>query len=75
MKRGKWIWKILLLLGTAPFLFAFGFCLVTRLLDPGGGMFSHTSFLEYLFMWSCLYWPTYVIGIILIVLSVIKKNH
>jgi hypothetical protein len=69
MKKRQWIWKSLRLLGLAPFLFAFGFCFVTSLLGFGGEAFHRTSFLEYLFMWSCLYWYTYVIGIALIVLS------
>lgn len=77
MKNRQWIWMLLRLLGLVPFLFAFGFCFVTSLLDLGGEAFHKTLFLDYLLMWSFLYWPTYVIGLILIVLSVIKtkKNH
>ena len=69
MKSGKWIWKILLILGIAPFLFAVGFCVVSSLLDSG-----KTSFWEYLVMWSFLYWYTYVIGMILLVLSAILRE-
>ncbi|MCI9169456.1 MAG: hypothetical protein HFF42_00730 [Lawsonibacter sp.] len=77
MKNRKWIWKLLRLLGLAPFLFALGFCLVSSLLDSGGPLFGKMTFGDFFFMYSCLYWYTYVIGIILIVLSVIriKKNH
>jgi hypothetical protein len=77
MKNRKWIWKLLRLLGLALFLFALGFCLVSSLLDSGGPLFGKTTFWDFFFMYSCLYWYTYVIGIALIALSVIriKKNH
>lgn len=77
MKNKKRVWKILLFLGTAPFLFALGFCFVSSLLDSGGPLFGRMSFWDYLIFYSFLYWYTYVIGIILIVLSVIrmKKDH
>lgn len=74
MKNKKWVWKLLRLLGLAPFLFAFGFCFVTSLLDFGGEGFHRTSFWEYLVMWSFLYWYTYAIGIILIVLSAVFRS-
>lgn len=77
MKNKKRVWKILLFLGTAPFLFALGYCFASSLLDSGGSLFGKLSFWDYLIFYSFLYWYTYVIGIILIVLSVIKmkKNH
>lgn len=77
MKCKKWIWKIVLLSGCAPFLFAFGFCFISSLLDSGGPLFGKMSFLDYFIMYSFLYWYTYVIGMILIVLSVmkLKKTH
>ena len=67
----KWMWKILLCLGCVPFLIAVGFCLVTCLTD------SWSSFWDCVILYSFLYWPTYVIGIVLIVLSVVKirKKH
>ncbi len=52
-------------LGCSPFLAAIGFCFVTRLTGSW-------SFWDYLIMYSFLYWPTYVIGIVLIALSVAK---
>lgn len=74
MKNRQWIWKLLRLLGLAPFLFAFGFCFVTRLLDSGGPLFGKTTFVDFLFMYSCLYWYTYVIGIALIALSAVFRS-
>ncbi|NBI10464.1 hypothetical protein D1641_10640 [Colidextribacter sp. OB.20] len=69
MKGRKWAGRGLLLLGLAPFLSALGFCLVSCLLDSG-----RTSFWEYLVMWSFLYWYTYVIGMILLVLSAVLRE-
>ena len=69
MKGRKWAGRGLLLLGLVPFLFAFGFCLVSCLRDSG-----RTSFWEYLVMWSFLYWYTYVIGMILLVLSAVLRE-
>ena len=75
MKRGKWKWIILLVLGSIPFLVALGFCFVSSLLD-GGGLLK-MSFVDYLLGYSFLYWPTYVIGIILIAIYVgkLKNKH
>ena len=69
MKDRNWVWRGLLLLGLAPFWFALGFCLLSCLLDSG-----KTSFWEYLVMWSFLYWYTYVIGMILLVLSAVLRE-
>lgn len=69
MKGRKWVWKVLMLSGLAPFLFALGCCFVSSLLDSG-----KISFWEYLVMWSFLYWYTYVIGMILIVLSAVWRS-
>lgn len=70
MKNKKRVWKILLYLGTAPFLFALGFCFVSSMLDRGGPL--KMTFWDYLIFYSFLYWYTYIIGIIVIVLSVIN---
>lgn len=70
MKSGKRIWLVLLFLGCVPFLAAFGYCLVSYLLD-GGGLLK-MSFWDYLVLYSFLYWPTYAIGIAFIVLSILK---
>lgn len=76
MKSRKWVWTMLLLLGSIPFLVAFGYCFVSSLLDRGGPVWK-MSFVDYLFGYSFLYWPTYVIGIILIAISVgkLKNKH
>lgn len=76
MENGKWIWKVLLFLGTIPFLVAFIYCIVSSLLD-GGGPILKMSLGDYLILYSFLYWPTYMFGIALIALSIVKlkKKH
>lgn len=63
MERGKRVWKMVLFLGCVPFLVAVGFCLVTSLTE------DIRSFGGYFILYSFLYWPTYLIGIALILLS------
>lgn len=75
MGRRKWVWRLLLLLGVFPFLFALGYCVVSSSLSRGGLM--HMTFWEYLLIYSILYWPTYAIGAVLIVVAAVKlkKKH
>lgn len=75
MKKKKIIWVILLIIGLIPFLIPLLFGIIS--------FFSGFSFLSayskgfeamfgIIFLWSFLFWPTYIIGAILIVLSIIK---
>lgn len=57
------IWKLLLVMGICPFIMPF-LLSFTR-------MHSWT-FVDWLIMYSFVYWPTYIIGFVLIVLSVYK---
>ena len=65
MKK-KTIWWILLVAGMIPFVFPF--------LNFGYEMMISSSWtlVDWLVMYSFVYWPTYVIGLILIILSVWK---
>ena len=69
----KKIWRTLLVLGIVPFLipfFGFGYEMLNS---------SHWTLFDYWFLYSFLYWPTYLVGLVLIVLSVFKlrrqKSH
>ena len=69
----KKIWRTLLVLGIVPFLipfFGFGYEMLNA---------SNWTLLDYLVLYSFLYWPTYLVGLVLIVLSVWKlrggKSH
>ena len=62
----KKIWWILLVLGIVPFLipfFGFGYEMLNG---------SDWSLFDYLVLYSFLYWPTYLVGLILIILSACK---
>lgn len=54
-------------MGLIPFMIGFGFCFINSfLLDT-------MSFLDNLIFYSFLFWPTYLIGMILIILAIILK--
>ena len=64
MKR-HCIWKILLLTGVFPFL-------IPVILGIYKISAESWQFLDWLVMYSFVYWPTYLIGIVLIVISAAK---
>lgn len=60
-------YKLLLILGTSPFLVPFIYHLILF-------MFHHTavSLIEVVVLWSYLYWPSYVLGLLLVIFSAYK---
>ena len=66
MKK-KAIWKFLLFLGLCPFAAPFLWWLYQLLVDPW-------PLFDWLVLYSFLYWPTYVIGLALIVLALFKQK-
>ena len=69
----KELWRTLLVLGVVPFLIpllGFGYEMLNG---------SDWTLFDYWFLYSFLYWPTYLVGLVLIVLSVFKlrrqKSH
>lgn len=54
-------WKLLLLIGLCPFAAPFIY-----------NMVMHWELLDMLVLWSYVYWPTYIIGLFLIGLSIFK---
>ena len=63
--KNKTGWKILLLLGIFPFVVPF----ITGIYMSVTESWDIT---DWLVMYSFIYWPTYILGLILIVLSVYK---
>ena len=61
--KGKIIWRILLCVGISPFL-------VPVFLGIYRMSIESWTFLDWLVLYSFLYWPTYLLGLALIVLSV-----
>ena len=65
----KEIWWVLLILGIIPFLipfFGFGYEMLNS---------SHWTLFDYLVLYSFLYWPTYLVGLILIIISACKLRR
>ena len=78
MKNKKIIWKILLFIGIFPFSipillgilsFFVGFSFLSGYSIGFEGMFGAIA------IYSFLFWPTYIIGTILIILSAIKLKN
>ena len=67
MKK-RFIWKLLLLIGACPFAVPFFYYLLMH--------FVHNHYSEtlptILILWSFLYWPTYLIGLVLLAISIYK---
>lgn len=74
----KLLWKILLFIGLIPFIIIllygiysliFGF---TGLCLSCGKIKGLSAFVDSIIMISAIYWPLYIIGLILVVLSIYK---
>ena len=59
------IWKTLLIIGICPFILPFVLGIYRMSIESW-------AMLDWLVMYSFIYWPTYVIGVVLIVVSVNK---
>ena len=64
--KNKEFWWVLLIIGIIPFAAPFiGF--VYEMINSSSWML-----VDWLFLYSFVYWPTYVVGVILIIVSVRK---
>lgn len=73
----KIVWKILLIIGYIPFVVALVLGLDAAINGFSGlsfccSYYGFQAFIDCIFLFSVVYFPTYIIGIILIVLSIIK---
>ena len=68
MMKVKLIWKILLIIGLCPFIAPFAYYLIMHMVH------NHYSWtlLDMIILWSYVYWPTYVLGISLVIVSIFK---
>ena len=82
MKKKKVIWLILLIVGIMPFVIP----LITGIYDSIVGFsglcfvgcdnyYGFPAFVDSIYLYSYLLWPTYVIGGVLIILSIIKLKN
>ena len=67
MKK-TFVWKVLLAFGVCPFA-------LPLILGIYNMSINLWSLADWLILYSYLYWPTYVIGIVLIAFSVYKLNR
>jgi len=66
MKKGLF-WKIVLIIGFIPFIVALLTGIYTMIVEGG-----HWTFAEYMFLYSFVHWPSYVLGLVLILISLHK---
>ena len=66
--KNKRLWCFLLVIGIIPFVAPFG-GFVYEMINS-----SSWTLDDWLVLYSFIYWPTYIIGLILIVISVIKLS-
>lgn len=76
--KSKLLWKILLVVGILPFAVALltgiynaivGFSGLAIMSPPVHGW---AAFADWVVLYSFIYWPTYVLGLVLIVVSIFK---
>ena len=63
----KYLWKILIGIGILPLVLPFA-------LGVYHTMIESWTVLEWVILYSYLYWPTYVLGILLIVVGIVMKK-
>ena len=59
------VWKVLLLIGIFPFVLPF-------VLGVYRISIESWTMIDWLVLYSLIYWPTYIVGIVLVVISLIK---
>lgn len=77
MKK-KSFWKIVLLIGLVPFAIALGsglYAAITGfsgLVISGPPAYGVAAFTDWMVLYSYIYWPTYVIGLVLIAVALVQ---
>jgi len=78
MKRKNILWKIVLIIGILPFLVAFILGLYSGITGFSGlcilnckDVYGIQAFVDSLIMYSYIFWPTYIIGLIMILISIL----
>ena len=59
------IWKLLLVIGVIPFIIPFVLGLYKMSIESW-------NYVDWLILYSFVYWPTYLIGLVLIAISIFK---
>jgi len=82
--KNKTIWIILLIVGIIPFIIP----LIAGIYDSVNGIpsgllcfsdceynYGFQAFIDSIYLYSFVFWPTYIVGVILIVISIIKLRN
>ena len=80
MNKKNILWKLLLIIGLIPFVIPFLFGIIKAIIGDSLGLcfvdckisYGLPVFLNFVSFYSFVYWPTYVIGIILIIISIVQ---
>lgn len=79
MNNKKIIWKTLLLIGLIPFIIVIGYGLFSAISGKSylcilncTREYGFVAFRDSIILYSYLFWPTYIIGLFLIIFSIIK---
>ena len=79
MKKKKIVWISLLIVGIIPFAIPLIVGIYDSLIGFSGlcfiecdNYYGFQAFIDSIYLYSFIFWPTYIIGVILIILSIIK---
>ena len=79
MKNKNIIWWVLIIIGLIPFIFVLGSGLISAISGTSGLCllnctltYGWDAFLTTIILQSYLLWPTYIIGIVLIIIGLFK---
>lgn len=79
MKNKKIIWKILLIIGLIPFIAVIGYGIYSAIVGFNVlcilncvKTYGFIAFRDSIVIFSYLFWPTYIIGLILVEISIVK---
>lgn len=73
-KNRKVFWKVLLVIGILPFAIPLLISFISAIFGLGLFYAEGLSGIDFLVLWSFIFWPTYVIGVFAIIISIIKIN-
>lgn len=78
MKKKNILWEIILIFGILPFVISLVFGIYSAITGFSGlcilsckDIYGLQAFVDSIVMYSYIFWPTYVIGIILLIISII----
>lgn len=79
MDKKKLLWKVLLVIGMIPFVIVIGYGVYSSIIGFSvlcilncTKEYGFIAFRDSIFLYSSVFWPTYIIGVILMIISIIK---